>query len=209
MTKAVEDGDWSLSSGSNAERKSIAACKSHSEAERRRRQRINDHLSTLRTLLPNNIKTDKASLLAEVVRHVRELKRQVADVARRDGEGYGGSIRASEWLFPAETDELTLSHCCNGLIKATLCCEDRPGLNRDLNKAVKSVRGRVVRAEMATVGGRTKSVVVVEGDVGGKVEDMGRLRKALKAVVDNRWSGEDRVAMSANKRVLSCRSNWK
>ncbi|KAK9112850.1 hypothetical protein Scep_020369 [Stephania cephalantha] len=47
--------------------KSASASKSHSEAERRRRERINAHLATLRTLLPNTIKTDKASLLAEVV----------------------------------------------------------------------------------------------------------------------------------------------
>ena len=34
------------------EEKAIAALKSHSEAERRRRERINAHLDTLRTLLP-------------------------------------------------------------------------------------------------------------------------------------------------------------
>ncbi|XP_040931102.1 transcription factor AIG1 isoform X1 [Gossypium hirsutum] len=35
-----------------AEEKVIAALKSHSEAERRRRERINAHLDTLRTLFP-------------------------------------------------------------------------------------------------------------------------------------------------------------
>lgn len=54
--KLMEDGD----SGRKVEGKSTAACNSHSEAERRRRQRINAHLSTLRSLLPNTTKVSDA-----------------------------------------------------------------------------------------------------------------------------------------------------
>lgn len=44
--------------GDRAETKSVAALKSHSEAERRRRERINAHLTALRGLVPSNEKVD-------------------------------------------------------------------------------------------------------------------------------------------------------
>ncbi|XP_020235195.1 transcription factor bHLH30 [Cajanus cajan] len=163
--------------------KSTEACKSHREAERRRRQRINAHLSTLRSLLPNAAKSDKASLLGEVVEHVKRLRKEADDVARGDDP-------ASPQPFPGESDEATVS-CCDGegRLRATLCCQDRPGLHRDLSQAIRAVRARAVRAEMMTVGGRTKSVVVMEwpeGEGGGAKEEVGALERALKAVMENR-----------------------
>lgn len=46
-----------------SEAKTIAALKSHSEAERRRRERINSHLDTLRGLVPSNAKVIFSSIL--------------------------------------------------------------------------------------------------------------------------------------------------
>ncbi|KAJ7965808.1 Transcription factor bHLH30 [Quillaja saponaria] len=220
----IDGANSILSSASKLETKSRAACKSHKEAERRRRQRINTHLSTLRSLLPNAAKTDKASLLAEVVQHVKELRKQVDDVAsRQDGDlrcsSSSGSVSGSEnaglgftWLFPAVSDEASLSYCDGDegeeklkLMKATVCCEDRPNLNRDLNRAIRSVRAKVIKAEVMTIGGRTKHVVVMEWSGSGE-EEIGALKRALKAVVENRTSvgsSLDRVIMG-QKRGRDC-----
>lgn len=134
-------------------------------------------------------------MLAEVVRHLKELKRQAADVASQDGDGCCSSSSGSEperySPFPGESDEATLSYCGGDarMIKVSVCCEDRPGLNRDLTQAIRSVRARAIRAEMMTVGGRTQSVVVIQsGSGGGEAKDIGVLQRALKAVVENRVS---------------------
>ncbi|KAL2317633.1 hypothetical protein Fmac_031509 [Flemingia macrophylla] len=159
------------------------ACKSHREAERRRRQRINAHLSTLRSLLPNATKSDKASLLREVVDHVKRLRKEAGDVV---------AVCGDQVPFPGESDEATVTNCDAGegrRVRATLCCEDRPGLNRELAQAIRAVRARAVRAEMMTVGGRSKTVVVVEWpeiEGGGAKDEVGTLERALKAVMENR-----------------------
>ncbi|KAK1437624.1 hypothetical protein QVD17_03422 [Tagetes erecta] len=134
--------------------KALAASKSHSEAERRRRERINNHLAKLRSLLPSTIKTDKASLLGEVIQHVKELKRQT-------------SIIAEQSQVPTEVDELTIDNmeqAGNLVIRASLCCEDRSDLLPDLIKTLKALRLRTLKAEITTLGGRMKNVLFITGD---------------------------------------------
>lgn len=133
----------------------------------------------------------------EAVQRLKELKRKVAEhvsILENEGEGIGNNGRWPLFL-PGEKDEVkVISYSCGSVdeeqimqVKATICCEDRQRLNADLTEAVKSVKGRLVKAEMSTIGGRTKAVLVVqlcrEGD--GE-EDVRSLRMALKAVVEDR-----------------------
>ncbi|KAL4375392.1 hypothetical protein AHAS_Ahas05G0277200 [Arachis hypogaea] len=136
------------------EAKALAASKSHSEAERRRRERINNHLAKLRSLLPNTTKTDKASLLAEVIQHVKELKRQTSLIAETNP-------------VPTESDELTVDTTDEDgrfVIKASLCCEDRSDLLPDLIKTLKELKLRTLKAEITTLGGRMKNVLFITAD---------------------------------------------
>ncbi|CAK9188360.1 unnamed protein product [Ilex paraguariensis] len=165
--------------------KAIAASKSHSEAERRRRERINNHLARLRSLLPSTTKTDKASLLAEVIQHVKELKRQT-------------SLIAESSPVPTEIDELTVDNSSDEdgkfVIKASVCCEDRSDLLPDLIKTLKALKLRTLKAEITSLGGRVKNVLFITGEKDSNSIDpqqqqqdqycLSSLQKALKAVIE-------------------------
>ncbi|KAI3747587.1 hypothetical protein L6452_10096 [Arctium lappa] len=173
-----------------AEERAAAACNRHSEAERRRRKRINGHLATLRTLLPNTIKTDKASLLAEVVRRVKELKKMAAEVesTTTDDDDDDDLIRNKEYyMIPSEMDELEVTYVGEDsstnriMIKACMCCEDRPELMVELRRALAVVGGKLVRTEIGTLGGRIKCVLWVQIT---REQGLQELRRALKVVMD-------------------------
>jgi hypothetical protein len=135
---------------------------------------------------------DKAALLGEVVRHVRELRGEA------DAAAAGAAV-----AVPGEGDEVGVEEghqhrFCHGgeraarRVRAWVCCADRPGLMSELGRAVRSVSARAVRAEIATVGGRTRSVL--ELDVGGRHHDgegtstssRPALQAALRAVLLSR-----------------------
>ncbi|KFK34915.1 hypothetical protein AALP_AA5G210100 [Arabis alpina] len=132
--------------------KALAALRNHKEAERKRRARINSHLSMLRNLLPCNSKTDKATLLAKVVQRVKELKQQTLELSNES--------------LPSETDEFSVLNFDNGrtIFKVLFCCEDRPDLMQDLVETLKSLKMKTLYADMSTIGGRTRNVLIVAAD---------------------------------------------
>ncbi|GLT75781.1 hypothetical protein SLA2020_474790 [Shorea laevis] len=185
--------------------KALAASKSHSEAERRRRERINNHLARLRSLLPSTTKTDKASLLAEVIQHVKELKRQT-------------SLIAESSPVPTEVDELTVDAADEDgkfVIKASLCCEDRSDLLPDLIKTLKALRLRTLKAEITTLGGRVKNVLFITGDEDNSSSSgeqnqqeqeqeqqqycISSIQEALKAVMEKTSTGDESSSGSVKR----------
>ncbi|KAK1279549.1 Transcription factor bHLH30 [Acorus gramineus] len=170
--------------------KALAASKSHSEAERRRRERINTHLAKLRSLLPSTTKTDKASLLAEVIQHVKELRRQTSMIAE-DGR------------VPTESDELTVDAAQEDdgrtVIKASLCCDDRADLLPELIRALKSLRLKALRAEITTLGGRVRNVLVVAGEEAES--DVAPPGQSVTSVVQEALRGVMERAVAAGEEV--------
>ncbi|XP_038706458.1 transcription factor bHLH30-like [Tripterygium wilfordii] len=176
--------------------KALAASKSHSEAERRRRERINNHLARLRSLLPSTTKTDKASLLAEVIQHVKELKKHTTLIEETSP-------------VPTEMDELTVDAADEDgrfVIKASLCCEDRTDLLPDIIRTLKALRLRTLKADITTLGGRVKNVLFITGDEDSESEQqqaqysISSIQEALKAVMEKNSTGDDQSSSGNVKR---------
>lgn len=145
------------------------------------------------------MQTDKASLLAEVIQHVKELKRQT-------------SLIAETSPVPTESDELTVDTTDEDgkfVIKASLCCEDRSDLLPDLIKTLKALRLRTLKAELTTLGGRVKNVLFITGDEDSSSSGeqsmqqqqeycINSIQEALKAVMEK--NGGDESASGNVKR---------
>ncbi|XP_040379838.1 transcription factor bHLH51-like [Oryza brachyantha] len=149
------------------------ALRIHSEAERRRRERINAHLATLRRILPDAKQMDKASLLASAVNQVRELKKSATEVAAP---------------VPPEANEVTVQcyagdgeHACT-YVHATVSCDDRPGLLADIAGALRRLRLRPLRADMSCLGGRTQHAFVLRSEEEGAAPAAGEARSLKEGV---------------------------
>lgn len=160
--------------GGVSDKKTMAALKSHSEAERRRRERINAHFTGLRALVPNNEKMDKATLLAEVVSQVKQLK----TTATQACEGFH---------IPMDSDEVKLETLENNvsdgsfLLRASLCCEYWSDLLSDVRKAIKNLPVRLLKSEISTLGSRVKIVFLITTNETNAGNDV---LVALSSIVD-------------------------
>uniref|UniRef100_A0A0E0MAL5 BHLH domain-containing protein n=2 Tax=Oryza punctata TaxID=4537 RepID=A0A0E0MAL5_ORYPU len=76
----VIKGEGTMRSSISTKRSRAAAI--HNESERKRRDRINQKMKTLQKLVPNSSKTDKASMLDEVIDYLKQLQAQVQVMSR-------------------------------------------------------------------------------------------------------------------------------
>ncbi|KAK1396926.1 Transcription factor bHLH51 [Heracleum sosnowskyi] len=171
--------------GVEEDRSTASASKSHSQAEKRRRDRINAQLATLRKLIPKSDKMDKAALLGSAVEHLKELKRKALEVSK-------------QITIPTGIDEVTVTDCgCDEeagsttsnsimLIRVSICCENRPELFGELNHAIESLRLRMIQADMCCLGGRIKTCFVVctkDSDNLNVAADATTIKQSLKLVL--------------------------
>ncbi|KAD4982451.1 hypothetical protein R6Q59_002060 [Mikania micrantha] len=182
-------------SGSMTDEKALAALKSHSDAERRRRERINAHLDTLRGLVPCNDKMDKATLLAEVIRQVKQLKIN----AKQASLGL---------LIPEDVDEVKIEKRDNSAVNgdltfhASVCCKHRPELLTDIRRALVELKVNFERAELSTLGDHMKIIFDFTADE----NLLSSVREALTSIVEKGSMSLDYSprTMLPNKRRRYC-----
>lgn len=94
---------------------------------------------------------DKATLLAEVISQIKELKKNAV-------------VEASQgFLIPMDADEVRVEPCNDGAeegtmsYRASVCCDYRPQLFSDLRQAIDSLRLETVKVEISTLGSRVKN----------------------------------------------------
>ncbi|GAB2289684.1 hypothetical protein Dimus_023992 [Dionaea muscipula] len=76
-TTQEEELETKSQPGRGHSRRKGRASATHNQSERRRRDRINQKMKALQKLVPNARKTDKASMLEEVIEHLKQLQAQV------------------------------------------------------------------------------------------------------------------------------------
>lgn len=147
---------------------------------------------------------DKAALLGSVVDHVRDLKRKATEISK-------------VIMIPTDVDEVTVDYINeddgassskeNVLLKACVCCDDRPELLSELNRALKSLRLSTVHADMMSLGGRMRSMFILcfraNNEEGGRV-CTNTVKQSLKVVLN-------RIATSgsaSNCRIKSRRQRF-
>ncbi|KAB1998563.1 hypothetical protein ES319_D12G097500v1 [Gossypium barbadense] len=83
--EALVDEAPPKSAPSRSSSKRNRAAEVHNLSEKRRRSRINEKMKALQNLVPNANKTDKASMLDEVIEYLKHLQLQVRILSMRNG----------------------------------------------------------------------------------------------------------------------------
>ncbi|EOY17729.1 Myc-type [Theobroma cacao] len=188
-----------------AEDRATVVSKSHSQAEKRRRDRINAQLAALRKLIPKSDKMDKAALLGSAIEHVKDLKRKATEVSKA-------------FTIPTEVDEVTvdcdlpenISPPTNPrqtkdnkiFIRASVCCDDRPEVFAELIRVLKGLRLSTVKADISSVGGRMRSNLILCND---DSEDQGVSPSTLKQSLNVVLSRIASSSAGSNCRIRSKR----
>ncbi|KAJ0454525.1 putative transcription factor bHLH family [Helianthus annuus] len=93
-------------------------------AERRRRKRLNDRLSMLRSIVPRISKMDRTSILGDTIEYMKELMEKVSTLQGQDVGSDSNSLN----LIVNEAKPRNLPKRRNTETHIQICCSTNPGL---------------------------------------------------------------------------------
>ncbi|KAF8404767.1 hypothetical protein HHK36_009656 [Tetracentron sinense] len=103
-------------------------------AERRRRKRLNDRLSLLRSIVPNISKMDRTSILGDAINYMRELLEKIKNLQEEIEKG-SNQLNLMGILREQKPNEILVSNSPQFDVKRRnmdtqieICCEGKPGL---------------------------------------------------------------------------------
>ncbi|KAL0844644.1 hypothetical protein Bca101_017890 [Brassica carinata] len=185
--------------GGNDKAESVS--RSHRLAEKRRRDRINSHLSALRKLVPDSDKLDKAALLARVIEQVKELKQDAKESPIFQD-------------LPTEADEVIVlpETISNGfepdtiIFKTSFCCPDQTEAIPEIVGVLTKFQLETIQAEIICVGGRMRINFILK-ETATTTTSAKALKQSLCAAL-NRITALSSSSTSSVCRIRSKRQRW-
>lgn len=115
----------------------------HVLAERRRREKLNERFVILRSMVPFITKMDKASILADTIEYLKQLKKRIQDLESRvrqleaeKGRGGGREKRKMRAAPPQEEVEVSIIEC-DALVE--ISCLQKEGLVLEVMHVLRGV----------------------------------------------------------------------
>ncbi|KAE8686186.1 Transcription factor bHLH93 [Hibiscus syriacus] len=96
--------------------------------ERRRRKRLNDRLSMLRSIVPKISKMDRTSILGDTIDYTKELLKRIKSLQQETEEGSNELNMAHIFKDEKPNEILFEVGRRNGNTRIEICCSGKPGL---------------------------------------------------------------------------------
>lgn len=142
----------------------------HVEAERQRREKLNQRFYALRAVVPNISKMDKASLLGDAIAYITELQKKLKEI---DSEKESSLLDRKQWTPDVEVQT---SH--EEVIVRVSCPLDAHPVSRVI-QALKESHASVMESKLSTVDDTILHTFVVKSPAGAEQAMKEKLMTAI------------------------------